>query len=305
MTHLREMVQGDLQSVLAWRNNESVRKNMYTSHIISADEHQRWWEQHSVNARSVLLIAEKNEVPVGVVIFTNYTGPGGTASWAFYAAQGAPKGVGREMERAALDYAFDTLSLRKLECEVLSFNMPVVNLHRRHGFEIEGIFRQAYARDGEMFDIYRLAIFPETWLKHMRPQVENGAFVSLVGRSHSESIKLTDEMVGAFMDATGDRNPVHMQAEYARRCGFNDRLVHGMLCGSFFSHIFATHLPGPGTIYLEQDLKFVRPVYAGSEVIIKVTVASHIGRRIAADCEISVDGEACVIGSAKLLAPKN
>ena len=107
------------------------------------------------------------------------------------------------------------------------------------------------------------------------------------------------------MAATGDRNPIHTDADYARRFGFADRLVHGMLCGSFFSRIFATNLPGAGAVYVEQDLKFVGPVYSGAEVIAKVVVVSHIGRRITVDCEVSVEGKPCVHGQAKLLVAKH
>lgn len=306
MVKLREMVSSDLPNVLSWRNQEAVRKNMYTSHVISAEEHLRWWEAQKNNRRTILLVAEMGEIPVGVVIFSNYTGANGLATWAFYAAEGAQKGVGRAMERAALDYAFQVLKVRKLECEVLSFNMPVVNLHRRHGFEVEGVFKKSFEREGEFHDIYRLAIFAETWLKHVKPQLDQtGCGASLVGHSHSEVIKITDQMVSDFMAATGDRNPIHTDADSARRLGFADRLVHGMLCGSFFSRIFATNLPGAGAVYVEQDLQFVGPVYAGAEVSVKVVVVSHIGRRITVDCEISVEGKPCVKGQAKLLVAKN
>lgn len=305
MVKLRRMLSRDLENVLAWRNQESVRKNMYTSHVISPEEHKRWWEVQENNSRTVPLIAEIEEVPVGVVIFTNYCGSGGTATWAFYAAEGAKKGVGRAMEYAALDYAFQDLGLRKLECEVLSFNMAVVNLHRRHGFEVEGVFRKSYERGGELYDIYRLAIFSETWLRHVKPQIDQkSSGSSLVGRSHCETIQITDQIVTDFMAATGDRNPVHTDSDYARKCGFSDRLVHGMLCGSFFSRIFATHLPGAGAIYLEQNLQFIRPVYADTEVTAKVTVVSHIGRRITVDCLATVNNETCVLGQAKLLVAK-
>ena len=80
---LRLFQDADLPMVLQWRNAEEVRNNMYTHHVISAEEHLAWWEAQKSNPKTRLLICEIDGVPSGVVTFTNYTGPKGTASWAF------------------------------------------------------------------------------------------------------------------------------------------------------------------------------------------------------------------------------
>ena len=118
-TLLRNMDKSDLETVLSWRNAESVRKNMYTHHLISQKEHRDWWNAQSVNPETRILICELEGEPLGVVSFTKYTGEGGTATWAFYSGNTSRRGIGRFMELAALDYAFEQLRVRRLECEVL------------------------------------------------------------------------------------------------------------------------------------------------------------------------------------------
>ena len=78
--------------------------------------------------------------------------------------------------------------------------------------------------------------------------------------------------VRAFAELTGDRNPVHLDEEVARRTRFHRPIVHGMLYASLFSAIFGTQLPGPGAIYLAQTLKFVLPVPLGETVTAEVEV---------------------------------
>lgn len=307
MVNLRGMTEADLDMVLAWRNQEGVRKNMYTSHVITRDEHVAWWKKQSISQQTILLVAESDDVPVGVVAFTNYTGIDGVATWAFYAGDVAPRGVGSKMEFAALNYAFEVLRLRKLECEVLSFNMPVVNLHLRHGFEIEGIFRQAHMKEGKYFDIYRLAIFSKNWLSYLKPDFsasENGRF-GFLGKGYSSTAILQEESVQAFIRASGDKNPVHTDEAYAKSLGFGGRIVHGMLAGSLFSEVFANHFPGPGTVYLAQTLEFIKPIAIGATVTSSVKVISQIGRRLTVECQLHCGDDVCVTGQAKLLLPKS
>lgn len=304
---LREMLVSDLPLVLKWRNLDGVRKNMYTSHVISEVEHQNWWARHSCDDRVVLLMAVKDGVEVGVVTFTEYTGENGTATWAFYAGDDAPRGTGSMMEAAALEFAFSSLKLRKLECEVLGFNMPVVHLHQRHGFEVEGIFKNRYERDGEYFDIYSLALTAECWNKYIKPMLDDGSGrkIGLCGKTFSEDRFISADMIQAFVDATGDANPIHLDDVHAKELGFPGRIAHGMLVGSLFSPIFATKFPGPRTVYLSQSLDFIRPVLIEGEVKIRLKVLSHVGRRLLVETQIYQSGELCVNGYATVLAPKN
>lgn len=73
--------------------------------------------------------------------------------------------------------------------------------------------------------------------------------------------------LNTYADATGDRNLIHLDDNIAQSFGFKSRIVHGMLAGSVFSKVFGTLWPGTGTIYLEQSMKFLRPLYLNTEYL--------------------------------------
>ena len=83
---------------------------------------------------------------------------------------------------------------------------------------------------------------------------------------------VTDEDIHKFADLIGDDNSVHLDDEYARRTRFGRRIAHGMLGASFVSTVLGTRLPGPGTIYLSQNFKFMNPVYPGDTLTARATV---------------------------------
>jgi 3-hydroxybutyryl-CoA dehydratase len=95
-----------------------------------------------------------------------------------------------------------------------------------------------------------------------------------VGDTAELSKTITDEDVRAFADLTGDHNPVHLDDDYAGGTRFGRRVAHGMLTASLISSVLANKLPGEGTVYLSQSLKFVAPVYPGDAVTARVTVTS-------------------------------
>jgi UDP-4-amino-4,6-dideoxy-N-acetyl-beta-L-altrosamine N-acetyltransferase len=163
MGSLRPMTKSDLQMVLNWRNHPDVRKMMYSQHLISADEHESWWtaQQSRLDRRHMLFEADGK--PIGVVSFTAIDRENRKAEWAFYAALPAPKGTGRMMEEAALEYAFKELGLNKLCCEVLRQNRRVIELHLSFGFRVEGVFRDHVCINGVYSTAVRLAILARNW----------------------------------------------------------------------------------------------------------------------------------------------
>jgi len=86
------------------------------------------------------------------------------------------------------------------------------------------------------------------------------------------STTITDGDIQAFAELTGDRNPVHLDDAFASRTRFKRRIVHGMLVASQLSKVIANDLPGQGSVYLSQTLKFLAPVYPGDTVTARVTV---------------------------------
>jgi len=98
------------------------------------------------------------------------------------------------------------------------------------------------------------------------------ALTVTVGDSAEVSKTITDEDVRAFAELTGDRNPVHLDEDYASATRFGRRIAHGMLGASLISTVLASELPGRGSVYLSQTLRFTAPVYLGDTVTARVTV---------------------------------
>ena len=93
-----------------------------------------------------------------------------------------------------------------------------------------------------------------------------------IGETATFSKTITESDVYLFAGITGDFNPIHINEKEAQKTIFKSRVAHGMLTGSFISTVLGTGVPGPGTIYLEQNLKFKKPVYINDTVTAKVTV---------------------------------
>lgn len=160
---LRKIKDSELELMLSWRNAPAVRENMYTAHEISLTEHLSWWERTRGSGGQRYFMYEFQDQPLGIVGFTELDRINQNSSWAFYASPDAPKGIGGRMELLALDYAFYELKLHKLCCEVLAFNTPVIKLHKKFGFKIEGILRHQRRRDGKFLDVYRLGLLVGEW----------------------------------------------------------------------------------------------------------------------------------------------
>jgi 3-hydroxybutyryl-CoA dehydratase len=123
-----------------------------------------------------------------------------------------------------------------------------------------------------------------------------------VGMTASYRHTVTDGDVQKFADLSGDHNPVHLDDAFARTTRFNGRIAHGMLSASFVSTTIASRLPGPGTIYLSQNLSFKAPVRIGDTVEARVTVLDIVrekGRvKLKTQCLVGetvvIDGDATV-----------
>ena len=93
-----------------------------------------------------------------------------------------------------------------------------------------------------------------------------------IGQEERMSVQFSMEKVKAFADLTEDFNPVHLDPVYASQTIFKGNIVHGFLVGSLFSTILGTKMPGEGSIYLKQNMKFVKPVYINDTVTAVATI---------------------------------
>ena len=106
----------------------------------------------------------------------------------------------------------------------------------------------------------------------MSEETKNSAPLPAVGARAVYVRTITDSDIVRFAEVSGDRNPVHLDAAYAARSPFGQRIAHGFLIGSLISAVLGTDLPGPGTIYLGQTLKFLAPVHINDSVTVSVEV---------------------------------
>lgn len=113
--------------------------------------------------------------------------------------------------------------------------------------------------------------------------------------------------IQTFADISGDNNPVHLDADFAATTQFKKPIAHGMFGAGLISAVIGTKLPGPGCIYLDQDLKFRAPIYVGSEVTTRVTVVAKDERRgrVTLKTECIADGVAAIKGEATIMVPKS
>ncbi len=121
----------------------------------------------------------------------------------------------------------------------------------------------------------------------------------------SKTISETD--VYLFAGITGDLNPAHVNEELASQSRFGGRIAHGMLVSGFISTILGMYLPGPGTIYLSQDLKFTAPVKIGDTITARAEVIEMDTAKRKVTLKTTVtkqDGVIAVDGQAVVLAPK-
>lgn len=124
-----------------------------------------------------------------------------------------------------------------------------------------------------------------------------------IGMTASFSKTVTDADIVMFAGVSGDTNPVHISQEFAEQTMFKGRIAHGILSAGFISAAFGTKLPGPGCIYLSQNLRFRAPVKIGDTVTARVTVKQMDmeRRRVTFDTTCTVRERVVVDGEATLM----
>lgn len=131
-----------------------------------------------------------------------------------------------------------------------------------------------------------------------------------IGDTHEVVFSITQEQVNTFAQISGDQNPVHIDPEYAAQTSFKKPVVHGIFGSSIFSRILGMEFPGPGTVYLKQQLDFRRPLFPDTEYKATVKVAEvfesrHIARLETTVVDVArgkphITGEATVMNAEKI-----
>lgn len=129
-----------------------------------------------------------------------------------------------------------------------------------------------------------------------------------VGQTASVTRTISESDVYLFAGITGDQNPAHTNEEYAKTTHFKTRIAHGMLSAGLISAVLGMHLPGPGTIYTGQTLKFLAPVHIGDTITATAEIKSldlERNRVVLTTTCTNQEGTVVVTGEATALLPKD
>ena len=150
---------------------------------------------------------------------------------------------------------------------------------------------------------------PEGSVGRREPSIEelHGFYLEdlAVGMTAVFGKTVTEADLVMFAGVSGDTNPLHLDEEFASRTRFGGRIVHGMLTASLISTLIGTKLPGPGCIYISQDLRFRAPVRVGDTVETRATITEIDAprRRVILKTECTVKGQIVLDGVAKVMVP--
>jgi len=128
-----------------------------------------------------------------------------------------------------------------------------------------------------------------------------------VGDSAQISKMITEEVINDFARSTGDFNPIHLDQSYAEKTTFKGRIAHGLLSVGLLSTVLGNILPGHGTIYLSQEVKFLAPVKIGDTLTARVEVIELVPEKNRAKFRttcMNQDGKEVVDGAAWVMPPK-
>ena len=139
-------------------------------------------------------------------------------------------------------------------------------------------------------------------------EIENYIEDLKVGQTANLEHQISDKDIIDFSEVSGDKNPVHLNEDFAKKTIFKKRVAHGFLTASFISTLIASKLPGPGSIYLSQTLKFLAPVFINDLVTVNVKIIEIDLKKkkvkLYTEClkgkDIIVVGEASVLVQSKL-----
>ena len=129
-----------------------------------------------------------------------------------------------------------------------------------------------------------------------------------IGQKASFAKTITETDICLFAGVSGDINPAHLNEQYASQTFFKGRIAHGMLSASLISAVLGVQLPGTGTIYLGQDLKFTKPVRFGDTVTATCTVSEILMEKNIVKLDTTCtnqNGEVVIKGTATVMPPKS
>lgn len=148
--------------LLTWRNHPDVRRFMFSQNKILPEEHRNWFEKVSADLLTSLLIVEESQQPLGFVQFSTIPDDH-LADWGFFARPEAPRGTGRKIGEAALNFAFSELKLHKVCGQAIDGNSASIRMHLRLGFQQEGFLREQRFLEGSYQSVICFGLLAQEW----------------------------------------------------------------------------------------------------------------------------------------------
>jgi UDP-4-amino-4,6-dideoxy-N-acetyl-beta-L-altrosamine N-acetyltransferase len=146
------------------RNEEEIRKWMYTDHIIGSDEHLRWLNHLKTDDKQIVFaVLDEQSAPLGVISVNAFDRKNKKSDWAYYLTSNARGGLGSALEYSFINFVFGSLNIQKLNCEVISGNDAVIKLHKKFLFQEEGVRRSNIIKDGKRIDVHFLGLTKDEW----------------------------------------------------------------------------------------------------------------------------------------------
>jgi UDP-4-amino-4,6-dideoxy-N-acetyl-beta-L-altrosamine N-acetyltransferase len=146
------------------RNEDHVRKWMFTDHVIGVNEHLDWISRLKQDDRQIVFaVLDDQQQPLGVISVKAIDRRHKNADWAYYLTESARGGLGSAIEYALFDFVFEVLDLEKLYSEVIEGNDAVVRLHHRFLFRDEGFRRSHIVKDGARIGVQCFGLTREDW----------------------------------------------------------------------------------------------------------------------------------------------
>lgn len=150
--------------VMDWRNNENVRKNMFSDDLITKEQHVNWLKSLKTDKKNSFYVIFYENEPVGVFSFNNMSKEHLVSSWGFYLRQDKKMpAISLLIEEKIINYYFNNLGYHKLNCEVLETNPKIIKLHKHFGFQEEGCRRENIIKDKKRINVILLGLRKQDW----------------------------------------------------------------------------------------------------------------------------------------------
>lgn len=164
---LRRITLIKLEKIMYWRMSPEVTQYMFTDPELTLEKQKIWFERINKDPSVSYWIINVNNIDIGVINLYDIDWNNKRCFWAYYIGDSSFRGMGiaRHLECNIYDYVFLKLGMNKLCGEVLVFNEKVIEIHKKFGSEIEGIFKQHIYKKGRFIDVVRMAILKEKWKK--------------------------------------------------------------------------------------------------------------------------------------------